>query len=39
MRSSSMVPRYLSEETVPAKGTRSRQSARYVRVSKEVRLR
>jgi len=32
--SSSMVPRYLSEETVPVRGTRSRQSARYVRAPK-----
>jgi len=38
MWSSSMVPRYLSEETVPERGTRSRQSARYVRVPKGVRL-
>ena len=30
MWSSSMVPRYLSEERVPARGTRSRQTARYV---------
>jgi len=38
MWSSLMVPGYLSEETVPARGTRSRPSARYVRAPKGVRL-